>query len=151
MLHVNRPNNTTLASTLHITSVIESDYNVSYRCWIDNDFGFGVSKNVLIVAPSDGGNNVVLVAFLQSKENTIFTIKPERPPIGRAVCETRWRSSQSDCPMYCLPSFIPKNDYARPCICMRLERGNNTKIAILVMRRLRQVHLSPVFAVNTQK
>ena len=79
--------------------------------------------------------------------------KQESPPIGGAV-----RNATALIPEWLLHIMLAitccENVHVRPCIYshVRLELGNNTKIAIYVMRRRRQVvQFSPVFGVKQQK
>ena len=68
------------------------------------------------------------------------------PPIGEAV--------RNDCCQWCFLPLGPntfRHAHASTHSHVRLERDNNTKIAIYVMHRRRQVHLSPAFEVKKQK
>ena len=78
--------------------------------------------------------------------------KQEIPPIGRAV-QNATTLIPERLSSVVLAVTCSENVYARPCIysLMRLERDDNTTIAIYVIDRRPQVHSSPVFGVKKQK
>ena len=62
-------------------------------------------------------------------------------------CETQCHSSQNDCHLSVFTLAITSSENV--CACPN-DHDNNTKPAIYVMCRLRQVHLDPIFWVKAQ-